>query len=145
MELERERLSRDDEHARATIRERRTCYIGLNRAARSYLNTIRGRSYALESPGHPARGDTSAVATARRDYQDKYSEAQMIVPDSVLQSARSLNLVIANAYSMLMRIEEGTSRPDESPESARKLVEEGFEALRSLRREMRRELGITAE
>lgn len=110
-ERERAELARE---RRGEAKELRACYVALNTAARQYLAALTDQVHAL------GRDDTAPVrqrlAEARDQHRDVYAEAQLRVPDRVLDLAGDLSRELGTVYGMVRRLDggmprEGTPRP----------------------------------
>jgi hypothetical protein len=134
-----EERSRDDMHAAFT--ERRDCYIALNMSAREYHAAIRTKTHRMENSRLSKEIDKSLVET-RREYRRRYGEAQMIVPDDILQLASRINGILADAYGMMRSIEEESLEEGATPDAVRRILETAWEPLRQMRAAMRNDLGI---
>lgn len=145
LQQDRESAGRREEIERQALLDRRTCYIGLNTTARRYHGAIRAYSHAAHGTGDRLIQAEERLTEARHDYREKYSEAQMIVSSEVLEHARRINTMLADAYGMLRRIEEGVQLENESLDRVRGTLDGGWEPLREMRSAMRRDLGIGAE
>ena len=142
------RREKDDEQRRSDRRdafvERRSCYISLNRAAREYQAAMRVRSHAIDVSGsNPRRATEELLTETRQEYRLRYAESQMIISDEVLSLARSVNGILAEAYGMLRRIEEGSPAAGETPAAVRTTLDTALGPLRELRAQMRADLGVS--
>ncbi|MGW2326324.1 hypothetical protein ACWC5C_11210 [Streptomyces sp. NPDC001700] len=79
----------------------------------------------------------------RRDYRDRYAEAQMIVPERVLTASRDLNTVLAGIDAMAKRIDRGLPREGETAGVALLQLKDAEPRLSAMRRVMREDLGLT--
>lgn len=127
--------------AREAFAERRNCYISLNAAVRDYHASLRASSHSVEA-GRPREGYDELLIKVRGEYRFRYAEAQMIVPDRILEIARQIHAILADAYGMLRRLEEGLASEGETPQAVRSLLDTAWEPLRNLRSEMRSDLGV---
>ncbi len=80
---------------------------------------------------------------ARRDYRDRYAEAQMIVPERVLDASRAVNEVLAATDAAVKRLDRGLTRDGESAEETLLDLKEAEPRLAAMRRLMRADLGVT--
>src|SRR5580658_5124600 len=124
-EFELQHQERFEERAEAQRRrvfeERRSMYAGLNTAARQYTQELRAylRMIAANAINDEGRGDLSK---ARQTYRDLYSDAQMILPDDVLDAAASVSEGLGQAYGMVKRLETG--EPSANPAETIDLAQE---------------------
>jgi ribosome-associated translation inhibitor RaiA len=80
---------------------------------------------------------------ARRDHRDRYAEAQMIVPERVLDASRAVNEVLAATDAAVKRLDRGLTRDGESAEETLLDLKEAEPRLAAMRRLMRADLGVT--
>lgn len=134
--VERLRVRRSDNEAL------RAGYVALNMAARQYLAALTDQVHALRRAA-----DTDAVrrrlAEARDLHRDVHAEAQMRVPDAILDVASEVNHALNAVYGILKRLDGGTPRPGDSLDAAQAGIDELWERLRVLRRDMRVDLGVS--
>lgn len=134
---------------RAQFEERRSIYARLNTAARQYQQ-------ALEACARAMAGDNvseeacAELAHARQSFRDLYSDAQMILPDKVLNAATSVSASLGEAYGMIKRLEAGRPRirtdlnQAETIEMAREYAHTTvYNQILELRQLMREDLGVS--
>ena len=93
----------------AEFEERRSMYARLNTAARQYQQAL--GSYARATADDTVTDEACAeLADARQSFRDLYSDAQMILPDKVLDAAMSVSASLGEAYGMVKRRETGKPR-----------------------------------
>ena len=145
-----ERLeARQETQRREMFEERRSIYAKLNTAARQYTQEL--RTYLRIIAGNTATDeDLVRLENARRTYRDLYSEAQMILPDKVLEAAIPVNTGLGDAYGMIMRLEAGKPKlesadgPAETHETAHEYCRVTlYDLIEKLRQSMREDLGAT--
>jgi len=129
--------------------ERRSIYAKLNTAARRYQQALRAyvRALADDAVTDWTRTD---LADARESFRDLYSDAQMILPDKVLEAATSVSACLGQAYGLVKRLESVKPRtgPDvdqtETVEMAREYAYvTAYNQIRELRQLMREDLGVS--
>jgi hypothetical protein len=133
----------------ADFEERRSIYARLNTAARRYQQAL--RAYVRAVADDAVTDSTRAELTdARESFRDLYSDAQMILPDKVLEAATSVSACLGEAYGLVKRLESGKPRttPDggraETIEMAREYVlVTVYNHVRELRQLMREDLGVS--
>lgn len=146
---EAERLRQLEEEARGAERVidlLRANYIALNQAARHYFGALSNELHRLPSEGGgegPAEQLTDLDA-ARMAYRACYAEAQMVVPDTVLAVSSAVNRELNQAYGMLKRLHGRAPREHDGRERTRAHLDAARGLLHDLRREMRRDLGVTS-
>jgi hypothetical protein len=82
---------------------------------------------------------------ARKEFTSRYGEAQMILPDKVLKAAKIATGRLAGAYGKVRAVQQSGSPPiggSDREKLERFLDREVASALRSLREDMRRDLGV---
>lgn len=152
-EFELQRQQRLEERAEAQRRrafeERRSMYAGLNTAARQYTQELRAylRMIAAHAITDEGRADLSK---ARQTFRDLYSDAQMILPDKVLDAAASVSEGLGQAYGMVKRLEidKPPANPAEGPAETIDIAQEYcrvtlYDIIIELRQLMREDLGVS--
>ncbi|MGX1759509.1 hypothetical protein ACWIG5_21785 [Streptomyces lydicus] len=129
------------EESRRLFEERRAAYTAMNRASRHFHTMLKDALHRLRD-GVYTDDDRAQVEEARRDYRDRYAEAQMIVPQAVLTASRELNVVLAGIDATAKRIDRGLSREGESADQALLDLKAAEPALTTMRRIMREDLGV---
>lgn len=147
LELEHNRQVKDEEREyaarQAEIEARRTCYTALNAGARDYMTVMTNFWHALEA-GEVTDDSRLELDRARRDHRLRHAEAQMIVPDAVMEAASTVNRHFGDLYGLLKRLDRGNADQAESLETAQEDIKALWNALWRMRRVMRVDLGITA-
>lgn len=124
------------------LEQRRTCYITLNTAARQYLTAMGNYLHALQN-GEDVPAALEHLESARRTYRDSYAEAQMIVPNAVLNTSRTAKKEMNHAYGDLKKFGAEPSRcAAELAALDSRLHEEVWPTLGALRHSMRVDLGV---
>ena len=144
-ELERADQQRREERAyqaeKTTIDDRRTCYVALNIAARLYQTALTNYLVDLQL-GAPSDEIRAAVEETRIDHRTRHAEAQMVLPDSVLEVAGAVNGNLGKFYGILRSIDLGNSNSNETLETAEARRETSWDLLAEMRTVMRQDLGI---
>lgn len=136
-----ENLNRLDRHH--TIEAHRAGYTALNTAARRYLTALTNHLHALRL-GNDAEMTTADLQRARAAHADCYAEVQLIAPDPVLTTARTVNRTLNHVFGMLMRLTQDTCLAGDSLDTAQAHITELWDGgLADLRERMRLDLGIT--
>ncbi|WP_257001561.1 hypothetical protein [Streptomyces albidoflavus] len=108
-ERERAELARE---CRGELLDVRTCYVALNTATRQYLAARTDQVHALRRDGSgPVR---QRLTAARDQHRDVYAEAQLHVPDPVLDLAGQLSRELGAVYGMVKRLDAGAPREGDS-------------------------------
>ncbi|MFE3516088.1 hypothetical protein [Streptomyces sp. NPDC059166] len=129
------------EEERRFLDDRRASYIAMNRATGHFHTLLKDALHRVRD-GVYTEEDRTALEEARRDYRDRYAEAQMIVPGTVLAASRALNAVLAGVDAALKRVDRGVPRDGETAERLLVDVRAADPRLAVLHRVMRESLGI---
>lgn len=138
---ERRREDRAYQAEQAAIEARRSCYVALNIAARLYQTALTNYLVAIRA-GAVTDEIRTDVDEMRREHRSRHAEAQMVVPDSVLEAAGAVNGNLGKFYGILKSIDLGTANADETIEAAEARRVRSWDLLREMRAAMRRDLGI---
>ncbi|MFD9096038.1 hypothetical protein [Streptomyces collinus] len=130
------------EHERQRHENLRDCYIAINSRARSCRYALADYVQAMAT-GTLTDEIRQRAASAMDAHHTQYDEAQMVVADSVLTEARSVNHKIGVLYGVLRRIDCGDLREDDTVQHAQRLLKELWTPLQSLREAMRLDLGVS--
>ncbi|MFJ8016576.1 hypothetical protein [Streptomyces sp. NPDC096339] len=134
-------LLRGHEEMREQLVLRRTCYVELNRDARQFTTALNKHLHVMRERT-VEDADRVALDEARDAQRDRYSEAQMIAPDTVLAPASEANQALSRLYGQVKRLERGEPGPGESMESAARDQHRVWDHLRAMRHAMREDLGV---
>ncbi|MEU1378519.1 hypothetical protein [Streptomyces albidoflavus] len=127
---------------RGELLDVRSCYVALNTATRQYLAALTDQVHALRRDGSgPVR---QRLTDARDQHRDVYAEAQLRVPDPVLDLAGQLSRELGAVYGMVKRLDAGAPREGDSVTGAQERIDVLWHLLREMRRRMRAELGVPA-
>ncbi|MGW1256362.1 hypothetical protein ACWD5Q_14600 [Streptomyces sp. NPDC002513] len=129
------------EEAKRRFEERRAAYTAMNRASRHFHTMLKDALHRLRD-GVYTDEDRGQVEEARRDYRDRYAEAQMIVPEAVLTASREVNVVLAAVDAVAKRIDRGLTREGDSADQALRDLKAAEPKLTAMRRVMREDLGM---
>jgi hypothetical protein len=139
--LERTRLAElAAQQRQAGLEERRAAYTAFNAAARHYLATLNDHAHVLRLVADDPQESLATVDTARVEYRQRYAEAQMIAPDTVLVELRRVNTSLGSVYGVLARLTRGTAREGDDIATARAEIKEGWRVLSRMRATMRTDL-----
>jgi hypothetical protein len=122
--------------------ERRSAYTAMNRTSRQFHTLLKDALHRIRDGVYSAE-ERDQVEESRRDYRDRYAEAQMIVPERILAASRDVNRILAEADAAAKRLDRGLTRDGESPQSVLDALKEAEPRLRTLQRLMREDLGVT--
>lgn len=139
----------DRQHARETqqadvrrgFEDRRTAYTGMNRASRHFHTLLKDALHRLRDDVYTEQ-DREQLEEVRREYRDRYAEAQMVVPERILDASRAVNRVLARVDACVKRLDRGRARAGESADRALLELKEAEPLLTAMRRAMRADLGI---
>ncbi|MEU9349076.1 hypothetical protein AB0D74_48550 [Streptomyces sp. NPDC048278] len=126
---------------RAEARARlRACYVTFNTAARQYQTAQISVVHGLRVGTGVTECD-EALEEARTVFRASYAEAQMLLPDPVLDAASAVSRRLNDGYGVLKRLLADTPRAPAPPECEQR-VQSAWVVLAELRRTMRRDLRI---
>ncbi|MGV4982493.1 hypothetical protein ACWC0C_30490 [Streptomyces sp. NPDC001709] len=131
----------EEAERRRVFEERRTAYTHMNRASRQFHTLLKDALHRLRD-GVYTEQDRDQVEEARREYRDQYAEAQMVVPERILEASRAVNRVLAGTDAVVKRLDRGLARDGESVERALLELKEAEPLLATMRRVMRVDLGV---
>lgn len=141
--------ARDDARQREAFEERRTMYAMLNTAARHYTQELRNYLRLVRDDAVTDEW-RDRLEKARQTYRNLYSDAQMILPDQVLEAAVPVNTCLGDTYGMIKRLEAGKPRAEtvQDPADTFELAHEYcrttlYDLMDNLRQLMREDLGIS--
>jgi hypothetical protein len=148
-ETERRRAELEEARRQSALELKRSIYARLNTAARQYRQELEAyvreiRDHSLDDSGQ------AAIASARKNFRDVYSEAQMVLPDKVLDAAISVSEDLGEAYGISKRLEIGKPRtiPGKGPETLEMAGEAvhvtAYDCIARMRQLMREDLGVAA-
>ncbi|WP_225837177.1 hypothetical protein [Streptomyces sp. NK08204] len=126
---------------RLLFEERRAAYTAMNRASRQFHTLLKDALHRLRD-GVYTEHDREQLEEARREYRDRYAEAQMVVPERVLDASRAVNEVLAGIDAVIKRLDRGLAREGESAERSLQDLKQADPLLTTMRRLMRADLGI---
>ncbi|AZQ38072.1 hypothetical protein EJ357_35285 [Streptomyces cyaneochromogenes] len=127
---------------RSEAQELRSCYVALNTTARQYLAALTDHVHAL-GRGEDLRSVRQRLTEARDQHRDVYAEAQMQVPERVLELAGDLSHDLGAVYGMVRRLDDGAPRTGDSPAAVQESIDALWDGLREVRRAMRADLGAS--
>jgi len=142
-----QREEREEARRRAAVELKRSTYASLNTAARRYQQALEAYLRAIQE-GTPDDEDRSGLMDARAQFRDLYSEAQMILPDAVLEAAKSASAALGDAYGIAKRLEIGKLRtvPGGGAESIAMAEHSAhvtvYNCITHMRHLMRKDLGV---
>ncbi|MFE1841839.1 hypothetical protein [Streptomyces sviceus] len=146
-ELERADQQRLEDRAyqaqQAALEARRSCYVALNIAARLYQTELTNYLAAIIA-GNVTDELRTSVDEMRREHRSRHAEAQMVVPDSVLEKAGAVNGNLSQFYGILKAIDAGTATPSDTVEAAESRRLRSWDLLGEMRAAMRHDLDIAS-
>ncbi|WP_328928960.1 hypothetical protein OG429_33285 [Streptomyces sp. NBC_00190] len=127
---------------RTSAQELWACYVALNTSSRHYLAALTDQLHAL---GHDAEVPHARqrLTGARDHHREVYAEAQIRLPERVLDHAAAVSHGLGAVYGMVRRLDDGARRPGDSPAAAQAAIVSLWARLREMRREMRADLGAS--
>ncbi|WP_226966611.1 hypothetical protein [Streptomyces phaeolivaceus] len=129
------------EEARLHRELRRGCYAELHRDARQFATALSRHLYVLRDRTADT-DDIQALEDTKDRYRDRWSEALMIAPDTVVLPGAEVNGALNRTYGQVERLEQGTSRPGESVAAAAEAQHALWGLIEALREAMRHDLGV---
>ncbi|MFD4879561.1 hypothetical protein ACFWOB_40240 [Streptomyces sp. NPDC058420] len=127
---------------RRRFEERRGAYTSMNRASRQFHTLLKDALHRLRD-GVYTELERDQLEEARRDYRDRYAEAQMVVPERILDASRAVNQVLADVDAAVKRLDRGLARDGESAEASLLQLNDAEPRLAAMRQLMRADLGVT--
>ncbi|MFJ5301568.1 hypothetical protein [Streptomyces sp. NPDC088350] len=127
---------------RRRFEERRDAYTAMNRSSRQFHTLLKDALHRLRD-GVYTELERDQLEEARRDHRDRYAEAQMVVPERVLDASRAVNEVLADVDAAVKRLDRGLARDGESAGQVLLDLKEAEPRLAAMRRLMRADLGVT--
>ncbi|MFE9632006.1 hypothetical protein [Streptomyces sp. NPDC006463] len=127
---------------RSEAQELWSCYVALNTSGRHYLAALTDQLHALGDAAQ-APHVRQRLTGARDHHREVYAEAQMRLPELVLDHASAVSHGLGAVYGMVRRLDDGVPRPGDSPAAAHEGIEALWARLREMRREMRADLGVS--
>jgi hypothetical protein len=149
LEAQRRQEDRHEDSRRSLLQERRVIYAQLNTAARQYEQAIYEYLRVISEVA-PAPEQLAELVAARKSFRELYSDAQMILPDQVLDSAMDVSAGLGEAYGKARRLERrpsaGGDAADlrEAIQAARAYCHQDvYRLILDLRALMREDLGVS--
>ncbi|MET7568077.1 hypothetical protein ABZT04_06170 [Streptomyces sp. NPDC005492] len=127
---------------RRAFEERRDAYTAMNRSSRQFHTLLKDALHRVRD-GVYTELERDQLEEARRDYRDRYAEAQMVVPERVLDASRAVNEILAAVDAAVKRLDRNLVRDGENPEQLLLDLKEAEPRLAAMRRLMRADLGVT--
>ncbi|MFG2405914.1 hypothetical protein ACGFR8_16560 [Streptomyces brevispora] len=135
-----DRAKRHIDDAQADLERRRDIYVALNSGARRYRFRMMEDLYALRAGADP----DPATESVRVEFQDIYSQAQMLIPDAVLQRCQVVRVALADAKKLMTPLAEASTHDHQKWQEAHAFLLQMWDALTSMQHAMRQDLGISA-
>jgi predicted alpha/beta-hydrolase family hydrolase len=151
LEAQRRQEDRHEDARRSVLEERRAIYAQLNTAARQYEQAIYEYLRVIAELA-PAPEQLAELTKARESFRELYSDAQMIIPDTVLAAAADVSAGLGQAYGRARRLERrrpsgggAATDPEETIEAARAFCRgDVYRLIVNLRGLMRQDLGVSS-
>ncbi|MEE1750484.1 hypothetical protein [Streptomyces sp. JV184] len=122
---------------RRKFEERRAHCTAMNRASRQFHTLLKDAVHRIRD-GVYTEQERTQLEEARLD---RYAEAQMIVPERILQASGDLNRVLAAGDATVKRLDRGLARDGENVGRALEDLKAADPCLDRMRELMRRDLG----
>ncbi|MFG2886060.1 hypothetical protein ACGFYV_27810 [Streptomyces sp. NPDC048297] len=126
---------------RRLFEERRAAYTAMNRASRQFHTLLKDALHRIRD-GVYSDHDREQLEEARLDYRDRYAEAQMVVPERILDASRDVNRVLAGVDAAVKRLDRGRAGDGESADRSLLDLKDAEPLLTTMRRLMRADLGV---
>ncbi|WP_329394512.1 hypothetical protein [Streptomyces melanogenes] len=141
-EVELRRLADHDarrhEATAADLERRRATYIALNTSAR--LWRIRLMEDLNRFPDQA--GPSTETEEARLAFQNDFAQAQMLVPDTVLDAANRVRIALADAYKQFRHLGDASASDDHTGEELRAFLLHMWDQITQMQAVMRKDLGV---
>ena len=98
LELNNQREKFKDEERQLNLKERRQAYIAFNAATRNYRRAIKNRVYEYTDQTE------TELQQARREFDSRYAETQLIAHNQVLATAHSVSTQLSTAFGQLRKL-----------------------------------------
>jgi hypothetical protein len=150
-ELKRHQEDLEVERRLREFTELRSTYTDLNTQMRNFLRALNNYLHLIRS-GQCNDEARSSLEVVRHEYHQHYSDAQMIVSDSILSAAGHANGTLMRLYGAARRLDDFpvadlstdvTEDQKETIESAFVLLGKARNRIAHVRDIMRKELGVT--
>ncbi|MEU9060708.1 hypothetical protein AB0D13_18115 [Streptomyces sp. NPDC048430] len=135
-----DRAKRHIDDAQAYLERRRDTYVALNSGARRYRFLMMEDLYAVRRGADP----DPATELARVEFQDTYAQAQMLVPDAVLQPCQTVRVALAEARKLMESLTEDVTHDQQKWQETHAFLITMWEPLGAMQLAMRQDLGISA-
>ncbi|WP_406346914.1 hypothetical protein [Streptomyces sp. NBC_00648] len=130
--------ARRHEATAADLERRRATYIALNTSAR--LWRIRLMEDLNRFPDQA--GPSSETEEARLLFQNDFAQAQMLVPDTVLDAANRVRIALAHAHKWFRQLGHGSATDDHASEELRAFLLHLWDEITQMQAVMRKDLGV---
>ncbi|OAR26726.1 hypothetical protein A8W25_31100 [Streptomyces sp. ERV7] len=87
-------------------------------------------------------GPSTETNEARLSFQNDFAQAQMLVPDGVLDAANRVRVALADAYKRFARLDETLAPGDHTHEELRASLLEMWHEITQMQAVMRKDLGV---
>ncbi|MBM7442111.1 hypothetical protein [Streptomyces sp. HB132] len=134
-----DRTERHIDAAQANLERRRDIYVALNSGARRYRFQMMADLYAVRSGTDP----DPATEVARVEFQDTYAQAQMLVPDDVLQPCQEVRVALAEAKKLMEALAEDGGPDQRKWQETHSFLIQMWGAITAMQLAMRQDLGIS--
>ncbi|MFF8918878.1 hypothetical protein ACF08M_37640 [Streptomyces sp. NPDC015032] len=141
-ELQRrtDQVTRQLEDAQQNLERRRDIYVALNSGARRYRMLMMEDLHAKRTGAAP---QSDATEAARVEFQATYAQAQMLIPDAVLEPSRKVRVALADARKLIGALYEDATHGQEEWQEAHTFLIQMWDVIITMQVAMRQDLGIT--
>ncbi|MDX3213966.1 hypothetical protein PV318_00105 [Streptomyces sp. ME02-6991-2B] len=134
-----EETARSHAQELAELERRRQAYIALNSSARLWRIRLMEDYHAFRSGQLPV----AAADEARMAFQNDFAQAQMLVPDVVLEAANRVRIGLADARKRLERLRSGgATHAGEEGQGVYVYLLGQWDAITRMQGAMRKDLGV---
>ncbi|MER5386299.1 hypothetical protein ABT040_39710 [Streptomyces sp. NPDC002688] len=131
--------ARQEESAAADLERRRAAYIALNGSARQWRILLMEDVNALRAGGNAGEH----TEQARQAFQADFAQAQMLVPDYVLDAANRVRIALAEARKRLDRQAASSNSEGEGTwQDLHGYVLDIWDVITDMQAAMRKDLGV---
>ncbi|MEU6524410.1 hypothetical protein ABZ892_16720 [Streptomyces sp. NPDC046924] len=130
------------EGRRIDFEDRRACYVAVNKVFRRHQAALKNYFSSLSS-NTVKEGQWEEIEETRHASRETYAEAQMVLPEEVLNSSAELVKRFNFIYGALARFSANNQRPEDDLDQVREQLDHATAGLYYLRQGMRADLGIS--
>ncbi|MDX3838964.1 hypothetical protein [Streptomyces europaeiscabiei] len=130
--------TRREENMAADLERRRAIYIAVNSSARQWRIRLMEDLHALRTGG----SSSELTEDARQAFQGDFAQAQMLVPDPVLDAATRVRIALADGRKRLDSLKKSEVADEEAWQELYTYVLRIWDLITRMQAAMRKDLGI---